>query len=75
MMNVRRWDHVVHIVKHDDPNVRQVYANSQPAPNTRIVTMVCGRRAKMVGDYTRNRFTDDAPTCIVCVAGDYPDEQ
>ena len=73
-MNVKRWDDVVHIVKHDDPNWKQVDSTGQHLPDARVVTMVCGRHAKMMGAYTRNRFTEDAPTCIVCVAGDFPDE-
>lgn len=56
-VNVKRWDHIVHVIKkHDEYGV---YA-------------VCGRRAKIsVYGYGQNKLTEEAPTCIVCVAGGF----
>jgi hypothetical protein len=73
-MNVRRWDNMVHIVAEDEPRARQVYGDGRPAPTAHIVTAICGRRAK-INEYSRNKLTEDAPTCFACIAGEIKDEQ
>lgn len=72
-MNVKRWDNVVHVILCEDPEHPQVDSEGRRVANAYVVTAVCGRHAK-INDYGRNKLTEDAPTCIVCVAGGYLDE-
>lgn len=72
-MNVRRWD-MVHIVAKDERHARQVNMQGAEMPTAHVVTAVCGRHAKIY-PYGRNKLTEDAPTCFVCIAGGYRAEQ
>jgi hypothetical protein len=73
-MNVKRWDCIVHIIAKDEPACRQLSMRGEEMPTAHIVTAVCGRHAKIY-PYGRNKLTEDAPTCFVCIAGGYRAEQ
>jgi hypothetical protein len=73
VLNVKRWD-MVHIVAKDEQQARQVNMYGDEMPTAHVVIAVCGRRAKIY-PYGRNKLTEDAPTCIVCIAGGYRDGQ
>lgn len=66
-VHIRRWDNVVHIADQGPP--ARFYVDTAGRVDSQFgVTMVCGRHAKMYLE-SRNRFTEDAATCIACVAG------
>ncbi len=67
-VHIRRWDNVVHIAEHGAPE--RFYVDTAGRVDSQFsITAVCGRRAKMHLN-SRNRFTEDAATCITCVAGE-----
>lgn len=66
-VHIRRWDNVVHIAERGPPE--HFYVTTSGRVDSLFgVTMVCGRHAKMYLE-SRNRFTEDAATCLTCVAG------
>jgi hypothetical protein len=67
-VHIKRWDNVVHIVDSGAP--AHFYVDTAGRVDSQFsITAVCGRRAKMHLN-SRNRFTEDAATCITCVAGE-----
>jgi hypothetical protein len=67
-VHIRRWDNIVHIVEQGPP--ARFYVDTAGRVDSEfIITAVCGRRAKM-HIHSSNRFTEDAATCITCVAGE-----
>lgn len=72
-MNVERWD-LIHVIKKHEPHAPQVDKHGRHMPSAYVVTAVCGRFAK-INDYGRNKLTDKAPTCIVCMAGGYDEQE
>jgi hypothetical protein len=67
-VHIRRWDNVVHITERGAP--AYFYVDTAGRVDSQFcITAVCGRNAKMHLN-SRNRFTEDAATCITCVAGE-----
>lgn len=66
---VRRANSVVHVVELLNTTSFSVDAVGRVIAGGTKATMLCGRKAKLYPG-GRNRFTQDAPTCIVCAAKD-----
>ena len=67
-VHVRRWDNIVHIAERGAP--AYFYVDTAGCVDSQFcITAVCGQRAKLHLN-SRNRFTEDAATCITCVAGE-----
>ncbi len=66
-VHIRRWDNVVHIAKTGAPE--HFYVDSTGRVDSHFhLRMVCGQGAKM-HIFSRNRFTEEAATCLACVVG------
>lgn len=73
IVHVRRWDNVVHVVDRGPPAFFYIDPRGAVLGEGFVATMTCGKHAKMYPT-SRNRFTTNAATCLVCVVGGYPDE-
>ncbi len=66
---VRRWDNVVHIVESGLAAFFYMDSRGRPTGDGYHPTMVCGAKAKL-HPYSRATITiEDAPTCLICLAG------
>jgi hypothetical protein len=66
-VHIKRWDNVVHIAQTGVPE--RFYVDAAGRIDSHFhARLVCGRGAKM-HLFSRNRFTEEAATCLTCVVG------
>lgn len=68
-VHIERWDGVIHVVDVGLSPLMSVSPSGHFYGECQV-SMICGRSAKLHLS-SRNRYTEDAATCLVCVAGGY----